>query len=378
MNRFLLLFFGLALLSSCIDRIEITIPKSNTGQFVVDGLITDEPGPYTVKLSLAENVNGFLNFAKPTSAKKITLFDNVGNTEVMVEVENGKYETKPNGIRGVIGREYAIRIEMQDGKIYESLPDKLNPVGTLDSLYYEFVSTQPLDGQTQYGFRFFIDSQGLGKGEDLVRWRFRSIFELDSEPNLRLVPCRGGAPCACPAPAECSGYVVFQGDVVEVGPCSCCTCWVTRPETKPNIGDYQFFANQQGRRIEVGYIPLEYFPFKKGKNRAEVWQMSLSQQAYDYWRTVQIQKEGAASLFQFPAGKLNTTIFEKTGTGGSALGIFSASAVKKKQLYLKKDDVKIVFSVIPDWDCQIGTGIIPESCLKAYPYSSNERPADWQ
>ena len=57
MKRVLLLFFGLALMGSCVDRIDITIPKSNTGQLVVDGLITDEPGPYTVKLSLAENVD---------------------------------------------------------------------------------------------------------------------------------------------------------------------------------------------------------------------------------------------------------------------------------------------------------------------------------
>ncbi len=365
-------------MSSCIDRIDITIPKSNTGQLVVDGVITDEPGPYTVKLSLSESADGFLKYTRPISAKQVTLFDDADNTEVLVEMGTGVFQTKSTGMQGVIGREYFIRIETRDGKVYESLPDKMNPVGSLDSLYYEFETFEPLNEETQYGFRFFIDSQGLPEGNDLLRWKFVSVFELDAEPKIRLIPCRNGAPCACPAPPECSGWVVTrQGDVVQVGNCTCCTCWITRPETKPHLGDYQFAENQQGRRIEVGYIPLDYFPFLKGKNRAEVLQMSLSRQAYDYWKMIQIQKEGAASLFQSPAGKLTTTIFEKTGTG-RALGIFYASAVKRKQLYLTREAVKVKFSRIPDWDCEFGTGIIPQSCLLAYPFSSNQPPTDWQ
>jgi len=377
-NRIVLLLFVSILISSCIDRIDITIPKSNTSQLVVDGVITDSPGPYTVKLSLSESVDGFLKYTRPVTAKQVTLFDNVGNSEVLEEVETGTFQTKPSGIRGVVGREYYIRIETRDAKIYESLPDKLNPVGTLDSLYYEFESYQALNEETQYGFRFFINSQGLPEGNDLLRWKFTSVFELDAEPKLRLVPCRNGAPCACAAPPECSGWTVNrQGSVVKVGDCTCCTCWVTRPETKPHLGDYQFAENRQGKRIEVGYIPLDYFPFLKGKNRAEVQQMSLSRQAFDYWKEIQVQKEGAASLFQSPAGKLTTTIFEKNGTG-RALGIFYASAVKKKQRYLTGDDVPIKFSRIPFWDCEMGTGRIPQSCLLAYPFSSTTPPEDWQ
>ena len=154
MNRFVLLFFVSILISSCIDRIDITIPKSTTSQLVVEGVITDEPGPYTVKLSLASPADGFLKFTKPVTATQVTLFDNAGNAEVMNEIETGTFQTKPNGMRGVIGREYFIRVETRDGKTYESLPDRMNPVGSVDSLYYEFESFEPLNEQTRYGFRF--------------------------------------------------------------------------------------------------------------------------------------------------------------------------------------------------------------------------------
>lgn len=377
MRRYFILFFGLLLISSCIDRIDITVPKSITSQLVVEGLITDEPGPYTVKLSLAAPVDGFLKFSKAITAKQVTLFDNAGNSEALVETETGTFQTRPNGIRGVIGREYTLRIETRDGKIYESLPDKLNPVGDVDSLYYEFESYEPLNEQTQYGFRFFMDGQGLPTGDNLVRWKFTSVFELDTDPKLRLVPCPGGAPCSCPEPPLCSGFIVGQFDLVKVGDCTCCKCWVERKENKPHVGDDRFVSQGKAKKVEVGYIPLEYFPFQKGKNRAEVMQMSLSRQAFDYWRIIQAQKEGAASLFQPPTGKTITTIFEKNGSG-TALGIFYASAVKKKQLYLTHADVPVKFSRVPFWDCEQGTGRIPQSCILAYPFSSNQPPADWK
>jgi len=377
MRNLWLLLLTSALFNSCIDRLNIKVPDSNASQLVVDGVITDEPGPYTVKLSLTSSVDGFLKFNKSITAKQVTLFDNAGNTEVMNEIETGTYQTKPNGMQGVVGREYFIRIETRDGKIYESLPDRMNPVGSVDSLYFEFESYQPLNEQTQYGFRFFADGSGLSEGDNLVRWKFASVFELNTDPKLRLVPCPGGAACSCPEPPPCSGWIVGPFDLVQVGDCTCCTCWVTRNEVKPQVGNDQFTAQRKAKKVEVGYIPLDYYPFQKGKNRAEVKQMSLSRAAYEYWKIIQSQKEGAASLFQPPSGKTVTTIFEKNGPA-TALGIFYASAVKKKQLYLTHADVPVKFSRIPFWDCEMGTGKIPQSCLVAYPFSSNQPPADWE
>ena len=361
------------LIGSCIDRLDIKIPAA-ASQLVVDGLITDEPGPYTVKLSVASSVDDFLKFAKAVTARQVTIFDNMGNSEILKEIETGTFQTKPNGIQGVIGREYSIRIETQDGKIYESIPDKLNPVGDIDSLYYEFESFEPLNDQTQYGYRFFVDGHGLATGENLVRWRFESIFEVETDPKIKLVPCRNGAPCSCEAPPPCSGFIVGRFGLEKVGDCTCCTCWVTRHESKPQVADDQFIAEGVIKKVEVGYIPLEYFPFLSGKYRAEAKKMSLSRQAFDYWRIIQAQKEGASSLFQPPTGKTITTIFEKNGTA-RALGIFYASAVKSKQFYLRSSDVNIKLKV-PLWDCFVG--VIPESCVLAYPFSSNKRPADWK
>ena len=90
--------FFLILSGSCIDRISIKIPDSYSSQLVVDGLITDEPGPHTVTLSLASPIEDFLEFRKKIVAKSVTIIDNVGNSELLEEVEKGVYQTSVGGI----------------------------------------------------------------------------------------------------------------------------------------------------------------------------------------------------------------------------------------------------------------------------------------
>ena len=93
-------------IGACVDRITINIPQLPSSIFTVDGLITNEPGPYTIKLTSAIRVDGGLTRGgEAISVNKITLYDNAGNEEEMREIDKGTYQTKANGIRGVIGRE---------------------------------------------------------------------------------------------------------------------------------------------------------------------------------------------------------------------------------------------------------------------------------
>ena len=372
MKNALILFIGSLFIGSCIDRINIDVPDYNTSQLVVDGLITDELGPYTVHLSRSTSAeNFFLQFNKGLESSKVTISDDVGTSEVLTEKEAGTYQTKEGGIQGTVGRSYSIKIETKDGKVYESIPDKMKPVGDLDSLYYESESYLPLNDQTRYGFRFFIDASGVPDIDNLVRWKFTGVFQIFAEPKLHTRP-----PECTPDPRPCSGWILGEFGLQKVSEdCTCCTCWVTRYEDKPHVSDNRFVSNGKAKRIEVGFIPLEYFPFLKGKYRAEVKQMSLSKEAFAYWQLILSQKDGAASLFQPPTGKIRSNIFEKNGNG-QVLGFFYSSAIKTKQLYLSHGDVKAKFSRVPIWDCEVGK--IAESCVLAFKFSSNKPPADWK
>ena len=120
-------------IDACIDRIDLVIPPSTLGDIVVDGLITSDPGPYTVRLNSVIRSDDSRPLGIPLTAVKVVMYDDQGNSEEMEQVIDGEYQTSPAGMRGVVGRSYHIRIEMGDGSVFESIPDKLGPVGTVAS-----------------------------------------------------------------------------------------------------------------------------------------------------------------------------------------------------------------------------------------------------
>ena len=365
-----------------MDRLNITIPSNNNFQLVVDGLITNEPGPYTIKLTLSSRVDDFLEFTtQKVNGAKVTLFESSGISEMLKEKEIGLYQTKSNGIQGVVGREYSIRIETEDGLVYESVPDKMNPVGEIDELNYTLDAFQPIDSPTEYGFRVYVNAHGVPETDNLFRWKFTGTYEINTNPEYH-TECYPSCPspdcCSCPLPRPCSGFILNQIGIIQLeSACTCCVCWVNQFQDKPYVSDTRFLSNGMFKNIEVAYIPIEYWPFQV-KYRIEVKQMSLSPIAYTYWNAIQAQKEGAASLFQPPTGKVRTNIFEKNGSR-EAQGLFYASAVSVKQKYLTNADVKGLYLRLPNRNlCNKDLTLETESCVLAYKYSSNKPPADWK
>lgn len=98
------------------------------GPLVVEGLITDNAKPYSIKLSRAirydsNNDNELASVSKAT----ITVFDNLGYTYRFKESNNGVYWSDPSEFVGVPGRYYTLQIKTADDLEYQSSPQLLLP-----------------------------------------------------------------------------------------------------------------------------------------------------------------------------------------------------------------------------------------------------------
>ncbi len=359
--------FGISILSflfivACVDRIELDTIDQFDSQIVVDGFISDDPGPYTVKIFRTSKVDDNLRNALPFSAKEVSIFDNLGNTEVLEETVLGLYQTKPTGLRGMVGRVYTLRIENRDGTIYESTPELIRPSGSIDSIYHEFESFKPTAGPTEYGFRIFMDSQGE-EDSNFFRWKFNGTYRVQTNPELHDIPC---GQARCPDPRPCSGYI-FNGSLNKVGNCACCSCWVLQVEDSPIVSDNQFVQGGKFNKVEMGFVPMNEFTFYD-KYKVEIEQLSLSKAAFDFWRVIKSQKEGATSLFQPAFGQVKTNIFPTNG-GPEVLGIFYAAAKARKTIFINRAAVPVP---IPDPAVSIN-----EACDQVFSLASTVKPFDW-
>jgi hypothetical protein len=395
MRRYITFLVGWLLTDACVDRINFDIPSQYAKDIVIEGLITDEPGPYTVKLSTVIKSDDTRPKGIPVYAKKISIYDNVGNSEVLKQTGAGIYQTQSGGIQGVIGREYYIRVEMENGNVFESRPDKMNPVGAVDSIYYDFESYQPETEPTAYRYRIYIDAHTTPEADNHFRWKFNGTYVVETLPQY--THCLG-TPCTW-CPAKCSGYewvidkdgrrvlkegYAYNPETREVEyviglRCTCCRCWVTAPEAKPKVSDLQLSASGKFIKVEMGTVPVNFYTFFE-KYRVEIVQMSLSRTAFDYWRAIASQKEAVGSLFQPITGKIPTNLFEIDNVQG-VQGLFYAAAVTKKQIYLDQSAYHVEVH-IPQDDCNgiLRAGAVGLDCRLAFPgsVSTNVRPADWK
>ncbi len=380
MKNILLVILLLLFTDACVDRLEFDAGEQGEAILVVDGLITDQPGPYTVKLLRSSNVDDILNLAAPFAAQSVTLSDDAGNSEALKNLGAGLWETSPEGIQGQVGRSYSLRIVASDGTIYESAPDRMRPVEAIDSVYFQWESFLPIGSPAENGFRIFMDTKGVEGEENFLRWKFVGTYQVLTFPERRRFNNANCINPGFPDPSPCSG-VVWQGQfggagfLRTVGECSCCFCWVSDFEDKPRLADNQIVTDGSFRKVEMGFVPFDAFRFHFGKYMVKVEQMSLSREAFDFWEVIKDQKEGINSLFQPAFGKVKTNIFS-TNSDKEATGIFYASSVKRKILFITGADAPIPvpeFDIIPpETNC-----VLWQPCDRIFPNSSTTPPPEW-
>ncbi|MFM9839356.1 MAG: DUF4249 domain-containing protein [Cyclobacteriaceae bacterium] len=364
-----------SILSACVERIDFKVPSAQL-LTVVEGTISNDPGPYKVKITKGLTLEGSSSLISVQKAK-IKLYDNLGNVEAFKETDPGVYETG-GVIRGEIGRSYYILIETADGKMFESEPDRLNPVGEIEDIRFEFearTSVKSFGEIVEDVFNIYVDANAsveanAGENDNYVRWRFTGTYKFETNPELHIIVYPFPyLPLKYPWP--CSGYIVGPGPtgsggiLEKIADCTCCTCWVKQFESQPQLSDGQFVNGNKFRNVKVGEVPITRTTFSD-KYLIEVEQLSLSKKSFEFFKLVRAQKEGASNLFQPPSGEIKSNI-KSVNNNDPIIGIFWATSKKKKSIFIQKEDIPYPIPV---------RYISTNPCTKV-PNSSTTKPDLW-
>ncbi len=367
------------LLGACVDRLQFDIIKSPDYGIVVDGFISNQPGPYTIKISKAFDIESKESIKLSVTAKRLILSDNHGFSEELSEVNSGTYQTKATGIRGQIGNIYKLRVELLDGKIYESVPDTLLSSGKMDSLYYSYEGATKLDGGTEYGFDVFANSSQGSSSNNRFMWKMAGTFQSETHPEFQDGGCFWlGYKCNFLPP--CSGYrnIGTQSfrEIVKVFPCECCTCWYSIFNSKPILSDDYISTGQTYKAIKVHRIPINAWIFMH-KIHVEVSQLSLTHRSFRFFKAILNQKNAVNSLFQPVSGKIPVNFIQLSGEEVPVQGIFYATGISSKSRYIKRENVPH-YGLLPSSDELAKAGIGFVSCLELFPNATNIKPLFWE
>lgn len=149
----------LTALFSCEDIIEIDLNSADP-QIVIDAAVTDQPGPYTVKISKTGD------YFKPSvfpvvSGAVVQTADDAGFSEMLQESEPGIYQTE--SLQGTPGRAYTLTV-IAEGEEYTAVSCMPEAV-QIDSLRYNYQPGGGFGPEGEKGYRLhihFTDRAGTG------------------------------------------------------------------------------------------------------------------------------------------------------------------------------------------------------------------------
>jgi hypothetical protein len=326
-------------LEACIDPLKIEL-LSGTQKFVVDGLITNDLGPYEVRLAYSTSLDNALRKTPTAKGATVWIYDTSGSSEKLNEVSPGVYQTSATGIRGIVGRSYYVKIKTQANREYQSVPQRMTPGGEIENVSFDFQLNGVKDndpGEYRDALKIVLDSKGVIGEQNLFRWRWYTIFEALTFPELR-VNWNGE-----PAPLPCSGYIPGgpfpnRYGITKVGECTCCICWPYNYSPSALISHNRVIDGIEFKKIDMGNIPAGPQEFYK-KYFLRVEQLSVSQDVYDFWNLVEKQESANGNLFQPNSIKIHGNVRSLNDPDEEVLGIFGVSGIARKEIYISPNEL---------------------------------------
>ena len=182
-NSFVFIFILFLSLWSCTEPYEINITDYEN-ILIVQGILTNENGPYKVVLSRTIPINHTENYFEENAS--VTITDKNGKVEILHETSPGIYKTS-NSFKGEINNEYQLKIITQDNTEYESEIVTLYEGIDIDRIYAEYNEVYDFEKNVLVpGIDIKIDTKAWDDDIDrniFLKWDFEEVWEIEQKWN---------------------------------------------------------------------------------------------------------------------------------------------------------------------------------------------------
>ena len=318
--RIRILLYIIFIFEGCIENY---YPKIDdyADLLVIDGIITNEPGPYIIRLSKSSTV--YDPEYIPVSGAKMVISDDFNTEEALVEIEPGVYSTDPFGIRGEVGGKYRITINT-DGKTYQSNYEELEEPVEIDSVYAKIEYMETAGGSSE-GLQFYLNCKPMDYKKRHFFWVPIETYKYKADVSLDFIYY---------------GLYEFEGassDSINV-------CWLTQRIFKTFI-----YSTKDLSKPEISKFPLHYVSTTTKKLSEKyslfVYQYSISEKAYRYWNEIEKQNIESGSLYTRQPYQIRGNLVNINDQNDVILGYFMAAGASKKRIFVDRPQLNFSYPV---------------------------------
>lgn len=308
-----LILIGFAM-ASCVDEYWPQLGDNYEAALVVEGSITNIPGPYVVRLSMTARPDN--KEYRPLPGYTVKIMDDQGNEEILMDLGEGSYVSRWNGIQGIPGRSYKVLITSPEGKEYESSYERMaEPVG-IDTVWAEYETREDLNFDHMLeGYQFYISTKPSTEDTSYFLWRLTGTYKYMANHNIRYI---------------------YDGTLRPFSNWdSLKTCWLTYnvPEifthhtlylSEPYLTGYPLhFVNTEDKKLSIRYSLLTE-------------QYTVSKKAHEFWKSLKEQANDQGSLYATLPYQIRGNIKSVTNPEEPALGYFMTASVTYNRTFVNR------------------------------------------
>jgi hypothetical protein len=337
---FILLLLFLLLFPSCKELYNYEGPGENS--IVVDGMITDAPGPYYITL------NKVLPFSNNPSSGNDTNYlvqgaivfikSDKGENVQLQEYNPGNYKTNGSDIQGEVGHSYYITIQTREGDVYESLPSTICESPVISDIDVNIEKQSFLETNSE-GNQVATEVEGMAVSAQMKLNNTSKYFKIDVEGVYQIqriierpISICEGCKTAC---LGCNDIPIY--------------CWSNFSDLLPNIFEVNssssvnnldnvpaiFIQPIDPIYLEKTILPLdlERTPIVSGYI-VDIKAYDIDENIYEYYRNVITLFSAQNKIFDPIPVQLTGNIKCINKPEKIAYGIFIATSVNRKQFFI--------------------------------------------
>jgi hypothetical protein len=325
---------------SCIDPVTLKVGEGS-GALVVDGLVTNLLGPYSITLSRSQTFDNTRTppvFLVPETNAQVSIVENHINTFPLTENSPGVYVTA-DGFTAQVGYTYRVDIITSDGNHYASV-DEVMPVTTLiNDLPFKYVVYENLiknaSGKfvkvNSYGFSVSAKVQDPVELGNFYRWRIRGIFEFFS--------------------------ITDNPEIHQ--------CWAPKDRLETGVlVKADAYINGQSFEEPIAIVPYDRATYYL----AIIQQHAITRSSFLFWNAIKDQQVSTGSIFDPIPSSIKGNIFNVNNSDETVIGFFGASAVTERKVLINRfkesGNVSPTPNILP----------LPGDCRTHIPRATNIKP----
>jgi len=274
-------------------------PKINSsgGMLVVDGRITNTPGPYEVNLFRSVEIESNDSLILESNATIFIHCDD-GNSAPLFETTPGKYQTADLNFKGEAGKSYWVEITTADGNNYESISEEIKSPIEITSIYGEQNDVIVDLDETLDAVSIYFDLVNEDNDSNYYLWDYYASWEWHTIGNI--------------PKSEDPAYI----------------CYPSESSNKVNIYDASILSKK-----DIKHLPLSTITEKQVNLLYEYYisvnVYSVSERCYVFWENIKKVSESNGNLFDIIPANVQGNI-ECCNGNEEVLGYFQVSAYAQK------------------------------------------------